>query len=38
MKHLFIRILIQDCLLIKKDIFKTVGNYDEGMKLGYEDW
>ena len=26
------------CLLIKKEIFKKVGNYDEGMKLGYEDW
>ena len=25
-------------LLIKKEIFKKVGNYDEGMKLGYEDW
>ncbi len=26
------------CLLIEKKIFKKVGNYDEDMKIGYEDW
>ena len=26
------------CLLIKKELFKKVGNYDEEMKVGYEDW
>ena len=26
------------CLLIEKELFKKVGNYDEEMKVGYEDW
>ena len=26
------------CFLIEKKIFEKVGNYDEEMKVGYEDW
>ena len=26
------------CILIYKNILESVGGYDEGMKLGYEDW
>lgn len=29
---------IDACAVIRKETWKTVGGYDENMKLGYEDW